>query len=225
MGAYKVLIIEDDTETAENIRLYLEHHGFSCSVADSGAAGISAFEVEHPHIIILDLMLPDMDGRSVCRRLRKSSDVPILMLTARVSDQNVADGLDAGADDYVRKPYSNKELVARVKAHLRRQAPQGNGVSVGPFFLDELNGTVSAAGKILDLTKTEYLILQAFLKAPERIFSREQLYETVFGLMHESFDQTINVHLHNLRKKIVQAGVAEHGIKSVYGMGYKLVVS
>ena len=193
-----------------------------CALAHSGAEGIAQFTAGKFDLVILDVMLPDGDGYQVCNKIRQHSDVPIIMLTAKVQDDDLALGLETGADDYIRKPYSNKELVARVKAHLRRHVNKEQQTVVGPYLHDKLSQSITVQGSQLDLTRTEYKLMVHLLCSPGQVFSREQLFLTVFEHTHESFERTIDVHLHNLRKKIAQAGLAQHGIKSVYGMGYKL---
>lgn len=221
----KILVIEDNIDTAQTIKLYMQHNEFDCDIVHSGAKGLLMFEQGSFDLVILDRMLPDLNGVLVCEHIRQSSNVPIIMLTAKVSDSDLVDGLTAGADEYVKKPYSNKELVARVKAHLRRSEGRNETHTLGFFTLDKQACTVSVSGQVMTLTKTEYLIMQCLLLSPGQVFSRDQLFETAFGNTHESIDRTVDVHLHNLRKKIVNAGQKQHGIQSVYGLGYKLVLS
>lgn len=215
-------MVEDNVETATNIRLFLEHNEFQCELAHTGTAGIEQFKPDMHDLVILDIMLPDLTGYEVCKHIRQFSQVPIIMLTAKVTDQDLSVGLDIGADDYIRKPYSNKELVARVKAHLRRYRNHGQSSGVGPYVNNTTNQTIAVNGNPLTLTGTEYKLMNVLLASPGRVFTREQLYIAVFEHTHESFERTIDVHLHNLRKKIQKAGLIEHGIKSVYGSGYKL---
>ena len=221
-----ILVIEDNIDTAQNIKLYMQHNKFHCDVVHSGAKGVVQFQQNQYHLVILDWMLPDLNGVAVCRQIREVSQVPVIMLTAKVSDNDLVEGLEAGADEYVKKPYSNKELVARVKAHLRRHGTTGQDDKqvIGSFTLSRSNCTISINQQPLTLTKTEYVIMQSLLEAPEKVFSREQLFNIAFGDSHESIDRTIDVHLHNLRKKIRQAGLKDHGIQSVYGLGYKWLI-
>lgn len=219
---YNILVIEDNRETAENIRLYLKHNKFNCDITYSGLDGFKLFQNNDYQMVILDIMLPDMDGLNVCKMIRESSDVSILMLTAKVSDLDLVKGLDCGADDYMKKPYSNKELIAWVKAHIRRYSPLATNKTVGPFTLNKSAQTISVNNRSLELTRTEYRILACLLNEPSKVFSREQLFLSVFDQTSESFERTVDVHLHNLRKKITQMGQPAHGIKSVYGIGYKL---
>lgn len=216
-----ILIIEDNIETAKNISLFLEHSGLQCHLAHSGQQGLSSFSTLKIDLIILDIMLPDGDGYHVCKTIRETSDVPIIMLTAKVSESSLVKGLNSGADDYVKKPYSNKELVARVQAHLRRS---GNSelLELGPYSLDLVKRVVLVNDVLLQLTKSEFELARILLQQPGRVFSREQLFDQVNDETSDSFDRTLDVHMHNLRKKVTQAGLKEHKIKSVYGIGYKL---
>lgn len=221
---HTILIVEDNVDTAKNIQLFLEHHGMTCLVSYSGAEGIEAFVSGKFDLVMLDIMLPDGDGFYVCEQIRQYSDVPIIMLTAKVSDDDLTKGLAIGADDYIRKPYSNKEMVARVKAHLRRHVKNEELLIVGPYQHNIANQSISVDGKELALTRTECKLLVQLLSSPARVFSREQLFLLVFEDTHESFERTIDVHLHNIRKKVTQTGLEVHGIKSVYGIGYKLEI-
>jgi len=225
-----ILLIEDNPETAKTIKLYMEHNQFDCDIESSGAKGVTAFFRKHYDLVILDRMLPDLNGVAVCERIRKQSGVPIIMLTAKVADDDLIDGLQAGADEYVKKPYSNKELVARVKSHLRRSArgadePFSSVARVGPYVLNVETCAILSNEKQLPLTKTEYLIFEKLLQSPGQVFSRDQLFLAAFDASHESVDRTVDVHLHNLRGKISKSGLKDHGIKSVYGIGYKLDVA
>ncbi len=225
-----ILLIEDNLETAKTIKLYLEHSQYQCDLESSGEQGLAAFFRKSYGLVILDRMLPDLNGVAVCEGIRERSDVPIIMLTAKVSDDDLIDGLNAGADEYVKKPYSNKELVARVNAHLRRSGIQANSprepvVRVGPYSLNVRDTAIFSNDVALPLTKTEYLIFEKLLKSPSQVFSREQLFLAAFDAAHDSIDRTVDVHLHNLRAKIKRTGLKDHGIQSVYGVGYRLDVS
>jgi len=221
---HSILIVEDNIETAKNILLYLDFHGFACDLVHSGSLAIEQFHCQQYDLVILDVMLPDVNGHDVCKHIRQTSDVPIIMLTAKVQDQDLSTGLEVGADDYIRKPYSNKELVARVKAHLRRYKKTETSDKLGPYSLNQAGHSISVNGKELTLTQTEYKLMTLLLKSPGQVFSREQLFLSLFEHTSESFERTIDVHLHNLRKKITQLGLQQHGIKSVYGIGYKLEI-
>ena len=224
MAKQHILIIEDNAETTKNIRLYLEHHGFACLVAHLGSAGLALLEQSAIDLVILDVMLPDMSGLEVCRRIRTRSKVPVIMLTARVGSGDLVDGLDSGADEYVKKPFINKELVARVKAHLRRTPARQAPRKAGPFEICPEKHQVLLDQRNLDLTKTEFMLFQALLSAPERVFSRERLCAICGDEAQIAVDRAVDVHIHNIRKKVSAAGLKDHGITSVYGLGYKWVM-
>ena len=219
-----VLVIEDNRVTAENIRLILAHNRLTCDLAHSGLEGLQLFQDGRYQLILLNPVLPDLDGYSVCRRIRDRSGVPVIMLSARISDKDLVTGFESGADDYLKKPYSNKELIARIKAQLRRYRSADIPKIVGPYTLDTPSQSVSIQGRLLKLTQTEYLILVLLLTSPGKVFSREDLFIRVFDTTSESADRTIDVHLHNLRKKLRRSELKKHGITSVYGVGYKLVI-
>ena len=222
MGNGRILVVEDNVETSRNIRMYLEHHGFSCQITHSGMAAVAMMRQESFDLVVLDVMLPDINGYQVCQRIRGFSEAPVIMLTAKVHESDLVKGLDHGADDYVKKPYSNKELIARVKAHLRRHGAKETR-TVGPFTLDRAGRQISFEKQPLGLTKTEFGLLDAMLRAPSRVFTRDKLYELCSPDPAENSDRTVDVHIHNLRKKIAAAGLTQHGITSVYGVGYKWV--
>ena len=233
MAKINILVIEDNIDTAQNIKLYMEHNGFNCTVVHCGLLGVEAFVKGGHDLVVLDRMLPGLDGIAVCKQIRKLSNVPIIMLTAKISDHDLVDGLSSGADEYVKKPYSNKELIARVKAHLRRSeslvAVTEDVVHIADYSINKRACIIQFNQQTLTLTKTEYLILAKLLSSPRQVFTREQLFLAAFDSTHESIDRTIDVHLHNLRHKVAkiasQSNNTKHGIKSVYGMGYKLDIS
>ena len=222
MRKSRILVVEDNAETAKNIRMYVEHNGFSCQVTHSGLAAVAMMRQERFHLVVLDVMLPDLNGYQVCQHIRAFSDVPIIMLTAKVEDSDLEKGLEQGADDYIKKPYSNKELVARIKAHLRRQG-SAEVHTIGPFHVDPDARQVSCSDRPLGLTKTEFQLILAMLKAPSRVFTRHQLFALCSDHESEHSDRKVDVHIHNLRKKITATGLEQHGIISVYGVGYKWV--
>ncbi len=224
--ASKVLIVEDDESTVELVRLYLRRDGHEVLAATDGREGLRLAREARPDLVILDLMLPGLDGMQICQALREESTVPIVMLTARVEEEDRLAGLDMGADDYITKPFSPRELAARVRAVLRRTAR--DAVEPGPAQLD--HGTVRvdlrqktayASGKEVRLTPTEFRILALLMREPTRIFSRDQIIDRVFGYDFDGFDRTVDAHVSNLRRKI-QAGPDEpRYIQTVYGMGYR----
>ncbi len=222
----RVLIVEDDHKTADIVRLYLERDGYSVTSAYDGMAGLEAARTEPPDLVILDLLLPRMNGLDVCRRLRNECEAPIIMLTALSTEQDKLAGLELGADDYVTKPFSPRELCARVKAVLRRTA-EGNDAPQPPLtyrdlFLDQERHAVTVGGIAAHLTPTEFQILAVLLKEPGRLFNRGQLVERALGYDYDGLDRTVDVHIRNLRRKIEPDPDAPTYIRTVYGIGYKL---
>jgi two-component system response regulator MtrA len=220
-----VLLAEDDERQAEVLRRYLEAEGHEAVVVHDGAAALDAARRLRPDLLVLDVMMPRLDGLHVCRVLRQESDVLMLILTARTSEQDLILGLDLGADDYLTKPYSPRELMARVRTLLRRArvAPDALTVTrVGRLTVDEARHTVSAGGAPVDCTPGEFAILAAMARAPDRVFTRGQLLEHTRGIDRESTDRTIDVHVMNLRRKIEANPRRPEQILTVYGVGYKL---
>lgn len=222
MNNQLILIVEDNLETAKNIQLFLTHHGYQCHLATTGKSAIEHASQNTYDLIVLDVMLPEGNGLIVCKTIRMTSNVPIIMLTAKVEEKDLISGLNAGADDYIKKPYSNKELVARIKTHLRRYLGTEDILQVGPYTLNKESRSVSANGHVLKLTRTELELLSLLLNQPNRVYSREHLISLACPHPEESFDRTVDVHFHNIRRKIKTTGLAEHGISAVYGIGYKL---
>ncbi len=223
MAGNRVLVVDDDEKTVELIRLYLNRDGYRVLTAYNGIDALRLAREGHPDLIVLDLMLPEMDGLEVCRIIREQSDVPIIMLTARTTDEDRLTGLQLGADDYVTKPFSPRELAARVRAVLRR-LPTERGpakVELGDITVDFARHEVYLAGKHVRLTPTEFKLLGALVKEPGRVFSRPQLIEKALGYDFEGFDRTIDVHILNLRRKLEPDPSHPRYIKTVYGAGYK----
>jgi two-component system, OmpR family, alkaline phosphatase synthesis response regulator PhoP len=225
MAGKKVLVVDDDVKTVELVRLYLNRDGYQVLTAYDGIEALHLARESCPDLIVLDLMLPDIDGLEVCRTLRHESDVPIIMLTARTTDQDKLTGLDVGADDYVTKPFSPKELAARVRAVLRR-LPGEHGPE--EIKRDELSMNFTKheawfAGRPLNLTSVEFKLLGVLAKEPGRVFSRASLIEEALGYDFEGFDRTIDVHILNLRRKLESDPSHPRYIKTVYGVGYKFV--
>ena len=220
-----ILIVEDETKIVEILRDYLLKADYEVEVLGRGDPVVSYVRETPPALILLDLMIPGMDGMSVCREVRKFSPVPIIMVTARVEEIDRLLGLELGADDYICKPFSPREVVARVRAVLRRYVPEetgGKGFTVGPLSLDSENRLVFISGKELKLTRSEYGLLEALIGRPNRIFSRSELIDTVQGYSFEGYDRTIDTHIKNLRKKIAVELPGMDIISTVYGMGYRL---
>jgi two-component system alkaline phosphatase synthesis response regulator PhoP len=224
MTAIHILLVEDEVPTAQMVRFYLEREGFVVQVASDGPAGEAAFRAEQPHLVILDLMLPGFDGLELCRRLRQTSTLPILMLTARAEDIDKVIGLGIGADDYVTKPFSPTELVARVKAHLRRayqfDDPSRPTLLGGPrLVLDPSRRQVTLDGTLLpELTPTEFEVLEMLMTNPGWVFTRSHLLEKVRGYDDAAGEESITAHLSNLRRKLGPEGASL--IRTVRGAGY-----
>ena len=224
-----MLVVDDDPAIRDVVRLNLEAEGFDVSTAEDVASGLLAF-AERPHVLaILDVMLPDGDGFDLARRLRERSDLPIMMLSARDSDVDKAVGLGIGADDYVTKPFSPIELVARVKAHLRRyeataSGPSGGGapgIDAGPVHMDVARHAVTVRGSEVELTSKEFDILRLLAEHPGRVFTKAQIYEQVWG--EEAFGDlsTVQVHVRRLRTKIEEHPDEPALIRTVFGIGYR----
>jgi DNA-binding response OmpR family regulator len=220
-----VLVVEDDSKTASLIGLYLQREGYQIAMARDGEHALSLARHENPVFVILDLMLPKMDGWEVCRRIREFSEVPILMLTARGEEFDRVLGLTIGADDYMVKPFSPRELVARVKAILRRsgqKAPkEPERLAMGDLSLDVSKHVVRVKNREILLTPSEFKLLRLFMEAPGRLFTREQLLEVLYPQGEEVIDRVIDVHIGKLRQKIEPDPVHPRYIMTVRGFGYR----
>ncbi|MFC1986231.1 response regulator transcription factor [Chloroflexota bacterium] len=223
MAGKRVLVVDDDIKTVELVKLYLNRDGYRVLTAYDGVEALHLARESHPDLIVLDLMLPGIDGLEVCRTLRDESDVPIIMLTARTTDEDKLTGLGLGADDYVTKPFSPRELAARVRAVLRRLPGERGPAEIkrGGLVLNFDKWEASLAGKILNLTTVEFKLLGVLVKEPGRVFNRAELIEKALGYNFEGFDRTIDVHILNLRRKLEPAPTHPRYIKTVYGAGYK----
>ncbi len=224
MTSKRVLVVDDDIKTVELVKLYLNRDGYKVLTAYDGVEGLRMAREGHPNLVVLDLMLPGLDGLQVCRILRTESDVPIIMLTAKTTEQDRLTGLDLGADDYVTKPFSPKELAARVRVVLRR-LPGERGpdqINCGELTVNFLRHEASLAGRPLNLTTVEFKLLGVLAKEPGRVFSRGELIEKALGYDFEGFDRTIDVHILNLRRKLEADPSHPRYVKTVYGAGYKL---
>lgn len=220
----KILVVDDDRKTVDLIRLYLQKDGYPVLVAYDGGQAIELARRKQPGLIILDLMLPRVDGLDVCSILRCESDVPIIMLTAKSTEEDKLVGLDLGADDYVTKPFGPRELVARVRAILRRDKRLADGpteISFGDLVIDFLHHEARLAGQAVHLTPKEFKLLEAMATQPGRVFSRLDLLEYAFEYGYEGFERTVDVHVMNLRKKIEPDPAKPTYIHTVYGLGYK----
>jgi DNA-binding response OmpR family regulator len=220
-----VLVVEDERKISAIVRGYLEKEGYHVSLAETGGEALKLL-TEPFSIIILDLMLPDMQGEELCRIIRETSDVPVIMLTAKSGEEDRIRGLGIGADDYVVKPFSPRELVARVKALLRRTGrarKQSFSFNGGTLRIDQTDRDVFRDGVRIVLTPTEFKILVALADNPGRVFSRDQLVTMVQGYEFEGYDRTIDAHVKNLRHKIEKDSKEPEFIKTVYGVGYKFL--
>ena len=224
MTAKRVLVVDDDVKTVELVKLYLNRDGYRVLTAYDGVEALRQAREGHPDLIVLDIMLPGIDGLEVCRTLRNESEVPIIMLTAKTTDQDKLTGLSLGADDYMTKPFSPRELAARVRAVLRRLPGERgpNEIKHGELTVNFLQHEAYLADKPLNLTLVEFKLLGVLIKEPGRVFSRAQLIEKAIGYDFEGFDRTIDVHILNLRRKIEPDPKQPRYIKTIYGAGYKL---
>lgn len=220
-----ILVVDDDRKTVDLIRLYLEKDGYRVLVAYDGRRAIEIARNRRPGLIILDLMLPKVDGLDVCRLLRAESNVPIIMLTAKTTEDDKLEGLDIGADDYVTKPFSPRELVARVRAVLRRgMAEEMSGpsqIQLGDLEVDFVRHEARVEGTSVHLTPKEFTLLEIMIKQPGRVYSRLELLELAFGFDYQGFERTVDVHVMNLRKKIEPDPTQPRYVHTVYGVGYK----
>ncbi len=224
----KIVVIDDEPSVQEVARAYLERDGYVVYTAGSGSEGLVLAERTKPGLIVLDLMLPDMSGEEVCREIRSRSDVPIVMLTAKAAEEERIEGLLLGADDYLVKPFSPRELVARVRAVLRRsgggETPlvQTLRFDEGRLEIDTVEHRVSSQGNDVDLTPNEYKLLVTLARYPGRVYSRLELVNHVQGYDYEGYERTIDVHVKNLRKKIEPDPAHPRYVQTVTGVGYRL---
>jgi DNA-binding response OmpR family regulator len=221
----RILVVEDEMKIARLVRDYLEHAGFEAIVASTGEAALAAARGSRPDLVVLDLGLPGMDGLDVARELRRSTNVPIVMLTARGEESDRIVGLELGADDYVVKPFSPRELVARVRAVLRRTDPaRAAGAEVlraADVEVDVPRMRVTVAGRTVDLTPTEFQLLSTLVARPGQVFTRAQLLDAVHGVAFESFERAIDAHVKNIRRKIEPAPGRPRYLLTVHGVGYR----
>ncbi len=221
----KILIVEDEKKIADIVKSYLEREGFEVTAVETGEAAISEIRTGFD-LVILDLRLPDIDGETVCKYIRDVTDIPIIMLTAKSAEDDRVKGLSLGADDYVVKPFSARELVARVKAHLRRfkkDVKRELSFNDKSLIIDTLSKEVKSNGKRVMLTNTEFKILLSLAERPGVIFSRLQLINIVQGYDFEGFDRVVDVHVKNIRRKIEDDPQKPGFIETAYGVGYKFI--
>lgn len=218
----RILVVDDDVALAEMIGIVLEAEGFAIATCSDGSGALAAFRASNPDLILLDLMLPGLDGIEVCRQIRLESDVPIVMLTARTDTSDVVAGLEAGADDYVAKPFKPKELVARIRARLRGRDDSGDEkLSINDVDIDVPGHEVTRGGEAISLTPLEFDLLVALARAPWKVFSREELLEQVWGYRHAADTRLVNVHIQRLRSKIERDPEKPEVVITVRGVGYR----
>jgi len=223
---YSVLIVDDDIKLAELLKTYFEKDGYVVLVAHDGSKALDLIRDAKPDIVVLDIMLPIIDGWEVCRKARQESDVPIIMLTAKDEETDRLSGLEIGADDYVTKPFSPREVVARAKTILRRAykgVVKPELLKMGRVSIDIERHEVKKNGEFLELTPTEFKILELLASSPGRVFSRLQIVEQVQGYAFDGFERTIDAHVKNLRRKVEENPKEARYIQTVYGVGYKVV--
>ena len=222
----RILVVEDEGRIAEVVQQYLERDGHRVMTAATGEEALAGFARRRPDLVVLDRGLPGMSGEDVCRRLREHSDVPIIMLTARTAEEDLVEGLQLGADDYLTKPFSPRELVARVRALLRRaravSEPQADLLERGGgrLVVDAARRRATLDGDVVDLTESEFRLLQVLARFPGRVYTRSELIEKVQGYQFEGYERTIDAHVKNLRRKLGEDARAPRMIQTVFGRGY-----
>jgi len=224
----RILVVEDEESLADTVRYNLEREGYVVAVASDGRNALDRFRSEGPSLVILDLMLPEMSGLDVCRQIRQISNVPIIMVTAKDSEADKVSGLELGADDYVTKPFSVRELVSRVRAHLRRAGmratePEEDVLSGGPVSLDVARHEVLVRGETVGFPPKEFELLEAFLRRQGRLLTRDFLIEQVWGAGYFGDTKTLDVHVKRIRKKVEQDPHLPKHLVTVRGLGYKFV--
>lgn len=223
----KILVVDDEPKIVSMIKNYLDKEGFTVITASNGETALASFQREAPALIVLDWMMPDLNGLQVLQEIRKSSNVPVIMLTSKADEVDKLLGLEIGADDYITKPFSLRELVARIKVVLRRFSPveskHANIVTIGGLEIDVGRHSVYVEGKAINnLTPTEFKLLSFLAQNPEKVFSRLQLMDSALGEAYEGYERSLDTHVSNLRKKIEQDPANPGYITTVYGVGYKM---
>lgn len=226
MAGEHILIVEDEPDIASILRDYLVREGYQVTLMDRGEKVIAFVKNENVSMLLLDIMLPGVDGKTICKEIRKFSEVPIIMITARVEEMDRIIGFELGVDDYVCKPFSPREVVVRVKAILRRTLGKTKDEiqSQGPMEVNRSSRVVTVNNCELNLTPSEFDIISILMENPNRVFTRTQLIEIVQGYNYDGYERTIDFHIKNLRKKIAEHLPNQKVIKSSYGLGYKLVI-
>ena len=219
-----ILVVDDEPRITQLVRDYLERAGFVVVTAGDGREALMRARTEHPDLVVLDLGLPQLDGLDVTRQLRRHADLPIIMLTARDDETDTLVGLELGADDYVTKPFSPRELVARVRAVLRRRSASSTAevIRAGELTLDVPRMRLEVAGRVVELTATEFMLLTAMARQPGRVFTRSQLLDAIHGVAFESYERAVDAHVKNIRRKLEPAPHDPRYLLTVYGVGYRL---
>ncbi|MGB8456049.1 MAG: response regulator transcription factor [Anaerocolumna sp.] len=222
----QILVVEDEIKIVEFIESYLLNSGYEVYKASTGREALKIFNKEEIDLILLDLMLPDITGEEICKEIRKKSKVPIIMLTAKSSDENIINGLDIGADDYMTKPFSPRQMIARVNALFRRSTPEEENYDLlmfhhGDLIINQTDYTVKKAGITTYLTPSEYKILNTLAKRPNKVFTREELIHIAFDGDYFGYDRTIDSHIKNLRAKIEDNPKESNYILTIRGIGYR----
>ncbi len=222
--ATKILVVDDDASIVETVRAYLREAGYEVFTARDGNSALSEYRRQKPDLLVLDVMMQEMDGFEVVRTLRRDSAVPVILVTARVEESDRLVGLELGADDYVTKPFSPRELVARVKAVLRRaqgEPVRAETLGEGAISLNRQAHTVTVHGVLVDLTPTEFALLDTLMQNPGVVLTRLQLIEMALGYSYEGYDRTVDAHIKNLRRKLKQSPTDSEYVTTVYGIGYR----
>jgi DNA-binding response OmpR family regulator len=222
----KLLLVDDDPDLLYTLEKYLQQAGYNTVIANNGKSAIDVFDTEKPEAALIDVMMPEMDGFEVVKKIRSVSTIPIILLTARSDETDKIVGLELGADDYVTKPFSPREVVARIKTIMRRGNPNQqenqSEITIGAITVDKNTRSVTRENFPIQLTKTEFDILVTLMESPEQVFTRDQIIDKVLGYTYEGFERTIDAHVRNLRKKIEPDANNPNYIKTVFGVGYKI---
>ncbi|PGW73589.1 response regulator transcription factor [Bacillus cereus] len=223
MNKYRVLVVDDESDMRQLVGMYLDNFGYEWGEAENGKEALKKLETDHYDFVVLDIMMPEMDGLSVCKEIRKTSDVPIIFLTAKGEEWNRVNGLRMGADDYIVKPFSPGELVARMEAVLRRytKQEQQEEIQFGPILINEKSRRIEANGESISLTVKEFDLLYFLCQHKGQVFSREQLLEKVWGYDYAGSTRTVDTHVKTMRLKLGESG---NYIQTVWGVGYKFEV-
>ncbi|AKR08390.1 response regulator transcription factor [Bacillus sp. 22475] len=223
MNKYRVLVVDDESDMRQLVGMYLDNFGYEWGEAENGKEALKKIETDHYDFVVLDIMMPEMDGLSVCKEIRKTSDVPIIFLTAKGEEWNRVNGLRMGADDYIVKPFSPGELVARMEAVLRRytKQEQQEEIQFGPILINEKSRRIEADGESISLTVKEFDLLYFLCQHTGQVFSREQLLEKVWGYDYAGSTRTVDTHVKTMRLKLGESG---NYIQTVWGVGYKFEV-